>query len=257
MKMRALAIAGLIGLGIRPAFAGVTSVDFTSDTSLHHLTQFDGTATYDSAIGKLTVDVHNTTAASTGGFLTGIALDAGGPTAAYRATTGSGISDLRNHKGIVNAAPFGKYHAGAGTGGKWNSGSGASHGIAAGASNSFVFNISGANASSLSVADFLTPGDTGQEIVATFKKLAHHHSDRGGAVMSDAVTTVDSRSGGSSNTGTPAGQPVFDPVFTPPSNPGGGNIQTSAVPVPPAVWMALTTAALALGFRRKLQHALA
>lgn len=248
MKMRALAIAAFVALGIRSSWAGVTTVDFTSDTSLHHLAHFDGTATYDSSTGKLTIDVQNTTGASTGGFLTAIALDATGPTGAYEAAAGSGISDLRNHKGIVNAAPFGKYHAGAGTNGKWNAAMGASHGVAAGSSESFVFDISGPNTSSLTVADFLTPGKTGQEIVGTFKKLAHHRGDRAGAVMSSAVRTV-----GSGGSVTPIGQPVFDPVFPPPPSNPGGNIQTAAVPVPPAVWMALTTAALILGLRRKLK----
>ena len=250
MNMRALAIAALVALGVRPALAGVTTVDFTSDTSLHHLAAFDGKATYDSTTGKLTIDVHNTTA--TGGFLTSLALDATGPTAAYEAAAGSGISDLRNKKGIVNASPFGKYHAGAGTNGKWNSPGGASHGVAAGSSENFVFDVSGPTASSLTVADFLNPGKTGQEIVATFKKLAHHRGDRAGAVMSGAVTTL-----GSGNSTTPPGQPVFDPVLIPPPTPPGGNLQTSAVPVPPAVWMALTTAALVLGLRRKLKLALA
>jgi hypothetical protein len=252
MQMRTLAIAAFLALLGESALAGVTTVDFTSDTSLHHLAQFDGTATYDSSTGKLTVDVHNTTASSTGGFLTGIALDATGTTARYESAPGSGILDLRNHKGTVNAAPFGKYHAGAGVNGKWNSGLGASHGIAAGASESFVFDVTSSNASSLTVADFLTPGKTGQEIVATFKKLNHHRSDRAGAVMSGAVST--SSAGGSV---TPSGQPLSDPGLID-TNPGNGpGPQTSAVPVPPAVWMALTTAALAVGLRRKLQVAIA
>jgi hypothetical protein len=250
MKMRALAIAALLALGGKFASAGATTVDFTSDMSQHHLAQFDGTATYDSSTGKLTIDVHNTTTASTGGFLTALALDATGPGGAYEAAAGSGIADLRNHKGIVNAPPFGKYHAGAGTHGKWNAGAGASHGIAAGDSKNFVFDVSGSNASSLTVADFLTPGKTGQEIVATFKKLDHHYTDRAGAVMSGAVTTL--------GTGTPSVQPVLDPLLPPgDTDPNGGNIQTSAVPVPPAVWMALTTLALMIGLRRKLKLAIA
>jgi hypothetical protein len=252
MQMRALAIAAFVALLSKSAPAGITTVDFTSDTSLHHLGQFDGTAIYDSSTDKLTVDVHNTTASSTGGFLTALALDASGPTAKYEATAGSGILDLRNNKGIVNAPPFGKYHAGAGVNGKWNSGMSASHGIAAGNSASFVFDVTAPGASSLTVADFLTPGKTGQEIVATFRKLKHHRADRAGAVMSDAVTIV-----GSGGAITPSGQPSFDPgpIDT---NPGSGpGPQTSAVPVPPAVWMAIPTAALALGLRKKIAMAIA
>jgi hypothetical protein len=232
-----LAMFGLIALGASNARAGLTTVDFASDYSQHHLAQFDGLATYNSDTGKLTVAVTNTTTAVKGGFVTGIALAAGGPTADL-VDDSSAFVDARNRKGIVKAGSLGRFHAGATTGADFSSGKRATEGIAAGSSRVFTFQTTVSNASSLTVADFLTPGKTGEEIVARFKKLEHHHADRAGAVEIGPVSTL------------LASQ--FDPISetgllpldsAPAAGPAIGGA-VSAIPLPPAFYTAAFTLVL-------------
>jgi len=246
MKSRALAVIAICALCATSARAGITTVNFSSDYSQHHLTQFDGVATYDSSTGTLSLAVINTTSASSGGFLTGIALSAKGPTMALENTTG--FVDARNRKGIVDAGPLGKYTAGATTGGDLLKGKHPTDGIAAGSSRVFTFQTTAANAGSLTVDDFLTPGKTGQEIVARFKKLSHHGNDRGGAVMSGSVSSLLSSQ--------------FDPVNETGLLPQDGSIPTpgpstvvttTAVPLPPAAWMALITIVMVVAVQRTYQ----
>ena len=246
MKSRALAVVGMLALCAAGARAGITTVDFSSDYSRHHVTQFDGVATYDSSTGKLSIAVNNTTRASHGGFLTGIALSAKGPTLDLENT--SGFVDARNHKGIVNAGALGKYEAGATTGGNLSKGKHPANGIAAGSSRVFTFQTTAADAEALTVADFLTPGKTGEEIVARFKKLSHHGDDRGGAVMKGTVSSLISSQF----------DPVSDPGLLPLNDmlPTGGpsnTVTTAAVPLPPAVWMALVTIGMGLAAQRVYQ----
>jgi hypothetical protein len=233
MKSRALAVVGLIALCAAGVRAGVTTVDFSGDYSQHHLTHFDGVATYDSGTGKLNIAVTNRTAH--GGFLTGIALSAAGPTLSLADTAG-GFTDARNHGGIVKSGPLGKYHAGATTGINWSAGGRAAHGVAAGSSHLFTFQTDAADANSLTVDDFLTPGKTGEEIVARFRKIPHHGYDRGGAVTSGPVGELFASQ--------------FEPVIetglvvldnTTISSGPTPQVTTAAVPLPRAVWMALVT----------------
>ena len=265
MKIRALAAAAMLALGASYVSAGTTSVNFTSDTSLKHLGSFAGTATYDSTAGKLTLVVQNTTPTATGGFLTAFAFDvAGDSVAKYEDPDGghkpntNGFDDIRNKKGVVNAAPFGKYEAGAGLDGKWLPG-GFKRGIAAGASQTFVFDVTGTGASSLNVGDFFSGGNTGLNIVASFKGIKHGRIDRAGGVSSGTITSLDSITGNPGDNTTPTGgntdgnnngsqgsnlPPPID--GTPPGiiPPGGNNGGTTAVPVPAAAWTGLTTFAL-------------
>ena len=263
MKIRVLA-AAVLALGGTYAAAGTTSVNFASDVSQHHLGSFAGTATYDSTAGKLTLVVQNTTATAKGGFLTAFAFDiAGNSVAKYEDPAGghkpntNGFDDIRNKKGIVNATPFGKYEAGAGLDGKWLPG-GVKRGIAAGASDTFVFDVTGTGASSLTVADFFSGGKTGLNLVASFKGMKHNRTDRAGGMMSGAVTNLDSLATGGSIGGDTGGNntgngsngsnlpPSIDNLppgngIPPGDNNGGG---TTAVPVPAAAWTGLTTFAL-------------
>lgn len=247
MNLRVLAAAAALAISGTFAQAGVTSVPFASDVSQHHLGQFKGTATYDSSDAKLTLVVQNTTSLAVGGYLTGIAFDASGIAAKYADPDGghkpntNGFDELRNRNGNIQAAPFGTYHAGTALDGRWVAG-GATRGIGAGTSQTFVFDITAANASSLTAADFLTPGRNGQEIVAAFKKLHRDRSDRAGAIINGAMTTFTSSISGTGNdTGSGGGNTLPQPV----GDPGLVVLTPSAVPLPPAVWMALTTLGLA------------
>lgn len=258
MKICAFTAAAALALGGAYAAAGTTSVNFASDVSQKRLASFDGTATYDSAAGKLTLVVQNTTASAKGGFLTAFAFDASGNTVAkyvdpdggHKPNT-NGFDEIRNKKGIVNATPFGKYDAGAGLDGQWMPG-GVKRGIAAGASETFVFEVTGAGASSLTVADFFGGGKSGLNMVASFKGLKHNRIDHDGAIMTGAVSTLDvpaviiNTDGNTPDNNTGSGSNLPPPGDTlPPGNPPGNNpVGTTAVPVPAAAWTGLSTLAL-------------
>ena len=287
MKIRALAAAAMLALGGSFASAGTTSVNFVSDTSQKHLGSFAGTATYDSTAGKLTLVVQNTTPTATGGFLTAFAFDvAGSPVAKYEDPDGghkpntNGFDDIRNKKGIVVASPLGKYEAGAGLDGKWMPG-GPKRGIASGASETFVFDVTGAGASSLNVGDFFSGGKSGLNIVASFKGMKHGRIDRAGGVTSGVISSLDFVAGsgggntptgtGGSTTGTgdnTGGNGSQGSVLPPPIDgvppgiiPTGGNNGggTTAVPVPAAAWTGLVTFALIglVAARRKIRSLIA
>jgi hypothetical protein len=238
-----MAVIGLLAICVSNARAGLTTVNFQSNYSQHHLAQFDGVATYDSDTGKLNIAINNTTASGHGGFLTGIALSASGPTLSLE-NSPTGFSDARNKKGVVKAGPLGKYHGGATTGETWSNGKQAAHGIAAGGSRVLTFDVTGSNASTFIVADFLTPGKRGEEIVASFKKLQHHHADHSGGVQSGPVGQLFASQ--------------FDPVSEGGLLPletailaGGPTISTnvSSVPLPSTAWMIVFT----LGFAAMLR----
>jgi len=270
MTIRVLAAAAL-ALGGSVAAAATTTVPFASNFSQHHLAKFDGTATYDSSAHTLTLVVNNETDPATGGRLTAFAFDAGGHSAIFQDPDGgrkpntNGFDELRNHRGNIRT-PMGMYHAGAALNGNWGGSGGMTHAIAAGTSQTFVFDVTSLNGSSLTVDDLLAPGKSGLEIVAAFKGLRHHRSDRAGGVMSSAVSTVDLSDSG---TITPPndGQFQLPPLTTPPSNNNGsgdtgnpgGTPGTTAVPLPPAAWTGLSTLLLAGAgaMRSRLRRAIA
>lgn len=264
MKIRAITAAALLALGGSFASAGTTTVNFTSDVSQKHLGSFAGRAAYDSSAGKLTLVVQNTTAVATGGYLTAFAFDVTGnslakyedPDGGHKPNT-NGFDDIRNKKGFVNASPFGKYEAGAGLDGKWMPGA-PQRGIAAGQSQTFVFDVTGSGASSLSVADFFSGGKSGLNLVSSFKRMKHGRIDRAGGVMSGTVTTIVAplQMGGD----TPPGSDSLPAILPPPTDNGTppmvppGEIagRPTAVPVPAAAWTGLTTFALiGLGAARR------
>jgi hypothetical protein len=236
MKMlQIVASAAALSLGAS-AFAAPVTVDFSSTESVRGLDSFTGTAVYDSTSDKLTIDITNTSKAP----LTAFAFDTeAGDKATYERAKKSPWKNEPNKKGVVNAKPFGKYDAGAAVNGTWGSLAG-KKGLAAGASEVFVFDITGTNASTLTTTDFFS--DTSKpEIVATFAGIRHHKPDRAGgvghAVIADSVTPP----GGS--TPAPGGAPILSvtpPIVvtppgktvTPPATGGTGSV--SAVPLPAA-----------------------
>jgi hypothetical protein len=242
----ALAATGL-GLGAGFARAGTSTVDFQSDTSLHQLGSFAGSMTYDDATHQLTITLDNTSSGN--GKLTGFAFDINGSDAAkLEKVKRDPWKDDRNKKGIAVAKPFGNYEAGAGLGGKFGAAGG--KGIAAGASKTFVFDVTGPDAGTLSASAFLSGGPANREIVASFAGFKTGKTDRvGGALLVSSTTnnntdnnTTDtsgdtgalsgtqSNLGGDDNgngTGTPLGGPGGDKTSA-----GGSN--ATAVPLPSA-----------------------
>src|SRR3982750_4055901 len=269
---RSFAVAALaLGLGATSvARAGTTTADFHSDsnTTKRKLGSFTGTATYDDVAGLLTVTVNNTTAAGgNGAALTGIAFNvAGTASAVYRdgddAATPRADEDAyddartRGGKHLVKAKPLGNFEAGSALNGKFGRASRrmAAQGVAAGASRTFVFDVSGATAG-MTVNDFLS-GNVG--IAAAFRGKK---ADKVGGVLTPAAPGSTDVLPGDGDGGNVTPPIVIDiPEITPPAGgitppvntggdngPGtggnggidGGNQGPAAVPLPPAVWSGL------------------
>ena len=174
-RIHALAALATLALGAG-AFAGPVTYDFSSTESLHGRASFTGSAVYDNTNDTLTFDITNTSK----GALTAFAFEAPkGDAAKFVRPAGSSFKDDRNKKDIVNAAPYGKYEGGAAVNGKWGS-TAAKKGLAAGQSETFVFDVTGSNASSLTTADFFN--DTKAEVVAHFAGFKGHKQDKAGRI---------------------------------------------------------------------------
>ncbi|MDB5172556.1 MAG: hypothetical protein JWN51_1329, partial [Phycisphaerales bacterium] len=196
---RTLAAAAALALATS-AFAGTSSVNFQSDTSLKGLGSFNGVASYDQSSDKLTLTLTNDVAGKKGA-LTAFAFNTpAGDKAKYERGVHDKWKNEPNKKGVINAKPFGKYAAGAGVGGVWGS-SNAKAGIAPGATRSFVFDITGSNASSLTAADFFN-GPAMKQIVASFAGFKKGKTDRVGGIM---VVTNNSLISPNNNTTTTGG----------------------------------------------------
>ena len=270
MKTLTRALAAALSVGLTSAAsAGTTSVNFESsaDKSIRKLGSFSGTATYDDAAGLLTITINNTSAAS-GARLTGLAFNVvGDATAGYRDGDVAGtrvdedlFDDARMKKGkrLVKAKPIGMFEAGTGINGKFNPpGRKLANraGIAAGASQTFTFDVAGG--AGLTAADFLG-GDMG--LVAAFR--GRKVDKVGSALVSGTITApTDGGNGG----GDGGGDGIIDvpdvtvPPIIPPINTGGGNDlpgtgggsnnpgdigAPAAVPLPPAAIPAIATFAM-------------
>lgn len=235
-RMQLIAAAATLALGGSFVSAGATSVDFKSDMSLKGLGAFTGTASYDNSTDKLTITLDNTSA--TKSVITGFAFDiAGDDKAKFERPLHSHWKDDRNHKGIVNAKPLGNYEAGAALGGKFSHGA-SKLGIAMGAEKTFVFDVTGTDASTLTASDFFA-GPATKQLVANFAGFRHHKTDKAGGAMIASNITI------------PGGItiPITDPpliiktgggggdgVILPPTDKGGG---ATAVPLPPAAYSGL------------------
>ena len=264
------------------ARAGTTTADFQSDanTTRRKLGSYTGTATYDDVAGLLTIQINNTSTASSGGFLTGVAFNIdGAATAAYMdgddAATPRDDEDAfddarpRRGKRLIKAGPLGKFEAGSALNGKWGRASRrvAASGISAGSSRAFVFDIDGA-AAGMTAADFLS-GNVG--IAAAFRG---RKADKvGGVIVPGSGVTVPVIPGpgdGDGNGGSGTNPPVIiDPggVIVPPVDGNGNGNGTgnggdtggpAAVPLPPAVWTGLLGigALAAPRLKRKLRELL-
>ncbi len=267
--IRTIATAAVVAAGslLLPtaAHAGVTSATITSDpsTSRRHMASFDGTANYDSTTHKLTVTLHNTT---NKGFLTGFAFNAMSPMSAkYQdgdvvgtKMDEDGFDNIKKRpKPSKNIKPWGHYIGGATLDGRWNSQK-ASRGVNAGMSQTFTFNIAGAD-DDCTIADIFNENPL--TLIAKFRGLKGHKQDQVGAriqVTSSSIVTPPINLVPSDPTPTgPTGpteviKPIIDPVDT-----GGGG--THAVPLPPAAVPALITIALTgvFGLRKRLFGAVA
>ncbi len=257
---RRLAAAALVIVGgANIASAGTSSVVFASTgaNSVKHRASFSGTASFDNTTDLLTVTLTNTTA-SHKGYLTRFAFDiAGSQAAKYEDTDGRrGFNAVLPRHGL-KLKPFGVYEEGVKLYGS------AHHGIAAGSSRSFLFDVQGATLGEQAI-DLLT-NSKGLSIVADFKGLRHGKRDRVGVDLSLPVSTL-----------VPGGvvTPTPIPIDIPPAGGGGKGVPAGggggvlpgggggnggkgggivAVPLPSAGWSGLGMMGLlvAASLRRK------
>lgn len=247
-RIHTLAAAAVLALGTS-ALAGPVEVDFSSTQSVKGKASFSGTASYDNTTDQLTLDITNTSK----GDLMAFAFEVEkGDSAKFDRPAKSKWRDERNHKDLINAPPYGTYEAGAAVNGRWNSTAG-KLGIASGKTEAFAFDITGANASSLTTADFFTGSKP--EIVASFTgfKKSHFTFDRASGFGS--VVETNSITGSTTPSGTtPSGAAITPiltiqpppinggPISTPITGPIGGN--SVAVPLPAAAPAGLAMFAL-------------
>lgn len=141
---------------------------------------FEGTLTFNDLGGgfaRVVIMLENTS--SFDGWLTALAFDAAAGTSGFSfdagASSGLGAawSDLT---GPINTAPFGSRASGASTSSGWEGGGDPHHGLAAGATATWVFNGSVAS-SSVSAADFLSPNG-GNNLVVRFRGFSNGASDK-------------------------------------------------------------------------------
>jgi hypothetical protein len=239
---------GACAAGTSVASAGTSAVNFTSNTNVRGLGSFSGTATLDNTTDLLTVVMNNT---SSKGYLYGFAFDLDVNEKAKVMNEGKhGFKSVGRYD--VKAAPYGKYEAGA-----MDSGSNR-HAIAAEASKTFVFRISGMP-SGMTAFDLLD-NPKGESMVAMFRGFHNGKKDRAGAAVVIPVTPsiVDGSTGNNApspttggtivtttTTGTTStgGKPTGGTI-NPPGN-GGGT--TTAIPLPSAALSGMTLLALGAG----------
>jgi hypothetical protein len=231
-RMHTLAAAAVLALGTS-AFAGPVEFDFNSTQSVKNKGSFTGTASYDNTTDQLTLDITNTSK----GALTAFAFEVEkGDSAKFERPALSKWKDERNHKGLIKAPPYGTFEGGAAVNGRWNSTAG-KLGIPSGQTEVFVFDITGANASSLTTGDFFTGSKP--QIVASFTgfKGSHFKYDRASGFGSAVKTNT-------TNSTTPSGTSITPiltiqpppvnggPISSPITGPVGGS--SVAVPLPAA-----------------------
>lgn len=265
-KLVAAMAVGASLAGASAASAGTSVVDFTSSTNIRGLGSFSGTATLDSSTDLLTVVMNNT---SSKGYLYGLAFDLEGGEKAKDITKDGkhGFKGVGKHG--VNVKPFGKYEAGA-----MDSGSNR-HAIAADASKTFVFEITGPPAD-VTAFDLLD-NPKGESIVATFRGFHHGKKDHAGAAVvippaapaiitgstgatdssvpspGSSGTIIQTRTPGSSG-GTGTGGKSTGGTSTGGTLPGEGGQTPMAVPLPSAALSGMTMLGLmaAVAAKRKL-----
>jgi hypothetical protein len=152
------------------AHAGISTANYTPCGSTEGLGSFAGLVTYSHSGGtsaSVSILLANTTPASLGGFITGIAVN-GGAGVTGVSFVSCGMATFAGIAGPVSAPPFGSFMAGASTGNGWLGGGNPAKGIGDGGSALFVFAVSGsvADLSALTAADVF---GAGQQMAVRFR----------------------------------------------------------------------------------------
>ena len=168
------------------AMAGTTTmVGFSSGgpvASTSGLGTYEGKFTYDDdaggGIGKLTVELTNTSPAANKGYITSFGFNINGNATASNLTSTS--STFKKQITGAGAPPFGIFEVAMTTTGGFNGGGAASKGIGVGQTVTFMFDISGPDAGSLTAIDFATELSTGTQPSKSIPILARFRGFRGG-----------------------------------------------------------------------------
>jgi hypothetical protein len=152
----------------RSAFGGTVFIASNTDASTEGLGAFTGSISYDD-VSTLTIKLTNTTPVGSG-FITGFVFNIAGDALATLSPNPTGsFSDLRTSgaSNPLEANPFGTFEAGAGLGSNGNlkflGGGSPNDGIAVGSEQTFTFNVTGTDATSLRVIDFLSEMSSGNQ----------------------------------------------------------------------------------------------
>ena len=153
----------LAAVALFSSWATAGTVTLTSNTagSTSSLGAFTGTMTYDD-VSTLTITLTNTTPAG-GGFITGLLFNIDGNAIATLSPDPTGGFEDLYTTGNLDGNPFGDFEAGAALGGNFLGGGSPSGGIAVGSEGTFIFNVTGPDASSLTVGDFISQLSDGSD----------------------------------------------------------------------------------------------
>lgn len=176
----ALACAGFT---VQQAHADLINIQGNGAASAEHLGSFTGTLNYTpltSDTATIVLTLTNTTAAATGGFITGVGLlhndNFAGVTVTLTATTNSYFVNL---VGPVGVSPFGNDRGGAAGGGSWTGGGSPNAGTGVGQSVTLTFSLSGTNIGvGHSAADFVGLHNSHQDLVVRFRGMEGGGSDK-------------------------------------------------------------------------------
>ncbi len=162
------------------ANATTTTASYAGTNGIEGLGSFTAQVTYDYSGGSsaiLTVFLTNTTSASTGGYVTALALTAAGSSSvSFGSSTSAAFDGL---SGPVAANPFGNFATGASTSSSWLGGGSPTSGISVGNSATFVFNLTGLASNLASVtADTVLQATGNNGLVVRFRGMANGGSDK-------------------------------------------------------------------------------
>lgn len=162
------------------ATASSTTATYLGTNGVESLGSFSAQVTYDYSGGSsaiLTVFVTNTTSASTGGYITAVALTAAGASGiSFSSSTSAAFNGL---SGPVAANPYGDFASGASTSSSWLGGGSPTSGISVGNSATFIFNLTGLASNLASVtADNVLQATGNNGLVVRFRGMANGGSDK-------------------------------------------------------------------------------
>ncbi len=177
---------GALALLVSMALPGIAQAAFSSTgfvsngaSSTSMLGAFAGSMSYTSSTataGTLTINITNTTPASTGGFITGLVFNIPGQGGSATLTSASKSSFLNT--GSESGQPFGTFEAGAAIGASFLGGGSPTSGIAVGQTGTFVFAVTSSIAGSILAADFINPSGNKPNFVVRFRGMECDGSDK-------------------------------------------------------------------------------